>query len=62
MLKMKYNLCLFALSWIEVKHKTKHCQGEHSSVFIHKMYMEEFIKRKIVNLRWEKMNRQEEKY
>ena len=41
-------ICLFALSWLEVKHKTRHCQGENSSIIIHKMYKEKFIK--IVNL------------
>ena len=32
-LKMKYNSCLLALSWIEIRHKTKHCQGNNLSIF-----------------------------
>ena len=43
-LKTKYNLYLFALSWLEIKHKLKHCQGGNSSIFIHKIYKEKFIK------------------
>ena len=49
-LKIKDNLCLFALSCLETKHKTKHYQGENSSILIHKMYKEKVIKRKILNL------------
>ena len=36
--------------WIEIKHKARHYQGENSSNFIHKMYQEKIIKKKIVNL------------
>ena len=35
-LKSEDNLCLFALSWYEIKHKTKHFQGYSSSFFIPK--------------------------
>ena len=48
------NKCLFTLSWIEIKYKTKHCQGEKTSILIHKMFKEEVIKRKIVNLQMRK--------
>ena len=43
---------------------SRHCQGENSSILIHKMYKEKFIKWKIVNLQMRKtrMNRQDEKY
>ena len=33
-----------------MKHKTRHCQGENSSIFIHKICQEKFVKRKILNL------------
>ena len=32
-LKIKYNLCLFALSWLEIEHKTRHYRGENSYIF-----------------------------
>ena len=48
-LMVKDNLCLFALSWLEIKHKTRHCHGESSCIFIHKVYKEKGIKRKIIN-------------
>ena len=51
-LKIKYNLCLVALFWLETKHKTRHCQGENSSIFVLKMYKEKCIK--IVNLQTRK--------
>ena len=35
-LKSEDNLCLFALSWYEIKHKTKQFQGYNSSFFIPK--------------------------
>ena len=38
-LKIKDNL-----SWIGIKHKTKYCQGENSSMIIHKMHTEKVIK------------------
>ena len=38
-------ICLFALSWLEIKHKTRHCQGENSSILIHEIYKEKIIKR-----------------
>ena len=47
-LKIKCNLCFFVLSWLEINHKTRHCQGDDSCNFIYKMYKEKFIK--IVNL------------
>ena len=53
-LNIEDNLCLFALSWIEIKHKNKHWEGENSSIFIHKMFKETFIKRDIVNLQMRK--------
>ena len=46
-LKIKNNM--FALSSIDIKYKTRHCQGENSSIFILKIYKEKFIKKKIVN-------------
>ena len=49
-LKLEDTLCLLAPSWLEDKHKTRHCQGENSTIFIHKMYKEKVIKRKIMNL------------
>ena len=51
-----------ALTWTEIKHKTRHCQGENSSLFIHIMYYEIFISSKIGNLQMKKMNQQDEKY
>ena len=36
-LKIKNNLYLFAPSSLEIKHKRKHCQGDKSTIFIHKM-------------------------
>ena len=41
---------MFAFSWFEITHKTRNHQGENSSVFIHKMYNENIIKRKIAKL------------
>ena len=35
---------MLALSWLEIKQKTMHCQGENSSNVIHKMYKEKIIK------------------
>ena len=46
LLKIKDNLCLFALSWREIRHKTRHYQGENSSIFINKMHKEYVIKKK----------------
>ena len=52
-----------ALTWTEIKHKTRHCQGENSSFFIHIMYYEIFISSKIGYLLMKKkMNQQHEKY
>ena len=53
-LKIKDNLCLFAFSWREIRHKTRHYQGENSSIFINKMHKEYVIKKYIyiVNLHW----------
>ena len=51
-----------ALTWTEIKHKTRHCQGENSSFFSHIMYYEIFISSKIGNLQMKKMNQQDEKY
>ena len=48
--KIKYNLCLFAVSNLKIKLKTRHCQKENSAIFIHKMYKEKIVKKKIVNL------------
>ena len=53
-LKIKCNLCLFALSWFEIKHKTRHYQGQNSFIFTYKMCNEKIIKRKIVNLQMRK--------
>ena len=39
-LKFGDNLFLFAFSWIEIKYKVKHCQGENLSIFVLKMYEE----------------------
>ena len=39
-------MCLFALSWIEINHKIKHCQVEHSSILIRKLYKEKILKGK----------------
>ena len=36
-LKIKDNLCLFALSWLDIKYKTKHCKGDRWSIVIHKV-------------------------
>ena len=54
LLKAKYHLCLFTISWFEIESKTRHYQGENSSIFIYKTYKENFIKRKIVNLQMRK--------
>ena len=51
------NKCLFTLSSIEIKYKTKHCQGEKTSILIHKMFKEEVIKRKMVNLQMRKISK-----
>ena len=51
-LKIEDNLCLFALSWYEIKHKTSHCQRNDWSIFIHKIYKEKFIT--AVNLKMKK--------
>ena len=51
-----------APTWTEIKHKTRHCQGENSSFFSHIMYYEIFISSKIGNLQMKKMNQQDEKY
>ena len=51
---MKDNLRLFALSWLERKHKTRHYQRENSCIVIYKMCNEKVIKRKIVNLQMKK--------
>ena len=51
-LNIKYNLCLVTLFWLETEHKTRHCQGENSSIFVVKMYKEKCIK--IVNLQTRK--------
>ena len=48
--KKRNNSYLLALYWTEMKHKTRHCQGENLSIFICKMYKEKVIKRKIGNL------------
>ena len=48
-LKIEDSLCLFALSWTEIEHKTRHCQGEDSFVFIHEMYEEKLRTRETVN-------------
>ena len=48
-LKIKYNLCLFSPFWLQINHKTRHCKGENSSIRIHKMYKEKFLKKKILN-------------
>ena len=60
-LKIKDNLYFYTLFWLEIKHKTRHCQGQNSSIFVIKMYKEKFIKSKIVTFRWEKMNKAVEK-
>ena len=57
MLNIKDNLCLFALSWLEIKLQIGHCQGGSSSLFIHKMYKKKDMERKIVNLEMKKMNK-----
>ena len=36
--KIEEKLCLFAFSWIEIEHETKHCQGESLSILMRKMY------------------------
>ena len=43
---------MLALSWLEIKHKTRHCHGQNSSVFIHKLLKENFFE--IVNLHMRK--------
>ena len=40
LLRLKDNLCLFALSLLEIKHKTRRSKGKISSVFIDKIYKE----------------------
>ena len=48
-LRLKDNLCLLALSWLEIKHKTKLSKRKISSISIDKIYKEKVIKTKIVN-------------
>ena len=56
-LRLKDNLCLLALSWLEIKHKTKLSKRKISSISIDKIYKEKVIKTKIVNLQTKKMNK-----
>ena len=51
-----------SLSWLEIKHKTRHCQGENSSIFIRKCIGKNLLKGKYWTCRWEKMNRRDEKH
>lgn len=50
-------LCLFAFSWIEIKHKTRCCHRENSFVLTNKMYKQKLRKRKTVNVQIKKMNK-----
>ena len=45
-LKIEDNLRLFALSWIKIKHKTKHCYGENRSIVIIKCIKKKSLKGK----------------
>ena len=45
---------MFVFTLSEIKHKTRYCQRENQSNFIHKMYKEIIVKRKIVNLKMRK--------
>ena len=42
-LKFGDNLFLFAFSWIEIKYKVKHCQGENLSILFLKC-MKKWVK------------------
>ena len=33
-LKIEDSLCLLPISLIEIKHKTRHCQGDHLFLFV----------------------------
>ena len=44
------NLCLFALSWLEIEHTKKALLRRELIFFSYKMYKEKLIKRKIMNL------------
>ena len=48
LLRLKDNLCLFALSSLEIKHKTRLSKGKISSVFIDKIYKEKRKRRKCI--------------
>ena len=48
-------LCLFAFSWIEIKHKTRCCHRENSFVLTNKMYKQKLRKRKTVNVQIKKI-------
>ena len=61
-LKIICNLCLFALSWFEIKHKTRHCPGENLSRFLIKCVRKKLLKGNEWTCTWEKMNPQDAKY
>ena len=50
-------MCLFARSWIGMKHKTKHCSWKNSPLVIHKIIKKNLLKGKQWNCRWEKMSK-----
>ena len=52
-LKINGNLYLFVLSWIEIKQKTRHYQGDNSFIFIN--CIKKLKKEKQWTCRWEKL-------